>query len=189
MKIIKNLIAISILLIVTACSTESPKNNHIKDKNSKFNAFKREYLSAVNRARSTKQDCGEKGIFSSAPALTWNEKLYVAAYEHSFDMATHNSFSHQGTGEKSDVTGDKLGHKSHGGERISAQGYAWHMYGENIGAGTNRTTAKEMVKGFLESDSHCANLMNPKFKELGMAMVENNSTKYRHYWTQSFGTP
>ena len=187
MKTIKNLI-ISIMLIFTACSTESPKNKNIEEENSHLDSFKSEYLSAVNKARSVKQDCGEKGIFLSVPALTWNEKLYAAAYEHSLDMATNNSFSHQGTGELSDVTGNKLGHKSNGGERISAQGYVWHNYGENIGAGTNRNTAQKMVKGFLESDSHCANLMNSKFKELGMAMVEKNSTKYTHYWTQSFGT-
>jgi len=45
-----------------------------------------------------------------------------------------------------------------------------------------------MVEGFLESDLHCANLMNPKFKELGMAMVKNSNTTYTHYWTQNFGT-
>ncbi|SFV67217.1 hypothetical protein MNB_SV-13-1015 [hydrothermal vent metagenome] len=46
-----------------------------------------------------------------------------------------------------------------------------------------------MDDGWLKSDSHCANLMNPNFTELGMAMIKDESTKYIHYWTQNFGTP
>ena len=179
---------VSSILLLTACTPETSQKDTFKNESSTIDSFKSEYLSAVNRARSVSHMCGGQGLFLAAPALTWNEKLYDAAYEHSLDMATTNTFGHAGSGEASDITGQKIGHPSKGDERVTAQGYRWRMYGENVGAGTNRDKVETMVEGFLESDLHCANLMNPKFKELGMAMVKNSNTTYTHYWTQNFGT-
>jgi uncharacterized protein YkwD len=133
--------------------------------------------------------CGKIGLFTATSALRWSDKLYKAAYEHSNDMAMSNIFSHEGSGQESDKVGVEHGGRSSVQERIDAYGYRWVRYAENIGVGTDIDTAEKIVNQLLKSDGHCANIMNPLLKEVGMAMVKNSNTKYIHYWTQNFGTP
>ena len=128
------------------------------------------------------------GVFDPAPALTWNTRLDNAAYEHSNDMAQSNIFSHTGSGTATDVTAQDqaLGRGSSFSERIRNNGYTqYRKAGENIAAGY--ATAQETVDAWLESDHHCANLMDPAFTEVGMAMVEKEGSDYGFYWSQEFG--
>ncbi len=146
------------------------------------------YLQVINDARSIEQDCGTKGIFSPAPRLQWSEALYGAAYEHSVDMAESDTFAHEGSGTNSDWTGIESGKKSTSQERIENNGYSdWTKVGENIAAGTLRDTAKEAVNAWLESDAHCAILMDVRYTDVGMAMVDESDSTYTYYWTQNFG--
>jgi uncharacterized protein YkwD len=154
-------------------------------------AVKQAYLDLINEARSEGRECGEYGYFPAVDALTWNEKLYSAAYEHSQDMAQSDTFSHTGSGEVSDLTAQTLhpGEGSRVGERIEYNGYTdWQRYGENIAAGTVMDEAVEAMEGWLESPGHCANIMKAEFKEVGMAVYYNENSHYRYYWTQDFGT-
>lgn len=146
------------------------------------------YLDAVNAARAETQDCGSEGIFDPAPPVTWNNRLSNAAWEHSNDLAQSNTFSHTGSGTLTDVAAQEmhLGHGSQFSDRIENQGYTqYRTIGENIAAGY--IDAQDVVEGWLESDHHCANLMNPKFSEVGMALVEKTGTEYGSYWSQEFG--
>lgn len=147
------------------------------------------YLDAINQARIQQQNCRSKGVFPATHKLTWNDKLYKAAYQHSNDLAQSNTFSHSGSGTASDLTGVSLGKASSMVERIEDYGYLWSRLGENIAAGTNTDTPEKVIQQWLDSDGHCANLMSSNFTEIGMAMVENTSATYTHYWTQNFGTP
>ena len=45
--------------------------------------------------------------------------------------------------------------------------------GENIAAG--QRTPQDVVDGWIASDGHCANLMNPNFEELGTGYL--NATR------------
>lgn len=149
------------------------------------------YLEAINNARAQEQDCGPYGVFPPAPALQWSDTLYRAAYEHSYDMAVSNTFSHTGSGTQSDITAVQmdLQRGSRVSERLEANGYtSWRAYGENIAAGTDMEEAVEAVTGWIESPDHCKNLMNPKFKEVGLAHYHVGESHYRHYWTQDLGT-
>ncbi len=151
-------------------------------------ALKAQYLDAINAARADTQDCGTEGVFDPAPALVWNDRLGNAAWEHSNDMAQSDTFSHTGSGTASDVTAQdqNLDRGSRFSERIKHQGYtAYRVIGENIAAGY--ASVEDVVAGWLESDHHCANLMNPNFSELGMALVEKSGTDYTTYWSQEFG--
>ena len=148
-----------------------------------------EYLDAINRARAKEQICGSKGVFSATNLLTWNDKLYKSSYEHTQDLISSQTFSHEGSGTESDWTGTVLGKSSILRERIKTYGYKWKMIGENLGAGTNIDTAQKMVDGWLKSEYHCVNLMNPDFTELGMVLITDENSKYTHYWTQNLGTP
>jgi uncharacterized protein YkwD len=148
-----------------------------------------EYLNAINLARSVEQDCRTKGKFPATLPLNWSDKLYKSSYEHSYDLATSNTFSHDGSGTASDWTGTALGTQSSMKERIEHYNYSWSRIGENIAAGTATNTATLVVQQWLDSDGHCANIMNASFTEVGMAMVQNASSTYTHYWTQNFGIP
>lgn len=149
-------------------------------------ANKKEYLDAINNARASARECGDKH-FSAAPALKWSNDLYNAAYEHSNDMATQNYMSHTGSGKDSDTTGVALNKKSEFYERIKHNNYSYRSVGENIAAG--QTTTEDVVKSWLDSPGHCENIMDPDFTEIGMAHVKKRGTTYTHYWTQDFGAP
>ncbi|RZJ10243.1 MAG: CAP domain-containing protein [Rubrivivax sp.] len=138
--------------------------------------FEAEMLAAVNARRRMGATCGAQGAFAPAPELSWNMQLTQAAVAHSDDMVSRNFFSHTGS-DGSTV-----------GTRATTAGYSWRSVGENIAAGQG--TVAEVMDGWMKSDGHCANLMNPGFRDLGAACVAgtaNNS--YRSYWSQEFGTP
>jgi len=146
-----------------------------------------EILNAINEARSVARDCQDgNGLVSAAPALTWNEDLYASAYEHSYDLAESNTFSHYGSGKSSDVTGSNNNKASYFNERIRANGYVdYRTIGENIAGGQG--SIQEAITAWLASPAHCTNIMNPNFKEIGVAVITNSSSEYGIYWTQSFG--
>ena len=60
----------------------------------------------------------------------------------------------------------------------------YKMVGENIAAG--QRSAKEVVEAWMNSPSHRENIMNPKFRELGMGYLYLPDSKYKHYWAQIF---
>ena len=150
-------------------------------------AQKQDFLDAINDARAHDQDCGTEGVFSATTALTWSDALYNAAYEHSKDMAESNTFDHDGSGTATDITATKndLDRGSHPHERVKYNGYNYSRTGENIAAG--QTTLAEVIDGWLKSDGHCANLMNPNYEDAGMSYYYKDSSTYKHYWTQNFG--
>jgi uncharacterized protein YkwD len=98
--------------------------------------------------------------------VVWNDQLAKAAFDHSVDMKTNNYFSHTGL-DNSDP-----------GQRITAAGYTWHAYGENIANGY--TSEQAVIDGWLNSEGHCRNMMNADFKDMGVGRDGN-------YWTQEFG--
>jgi len=147
------------------------------------------YLELINDVRKKGQDCKSKGYFSATTPLTWNSKLYASSYEHGYDLAYSGTFSHDGSGSIYDLTGYAEGKKSSMRERVETHHYNWSRLGENIGAGTDINTPEKIVQRWIESDPHCANIMNPNFTELGMSMLKKDESKFTYYWTQNFGTP
>ena len=105
--------------------------------------------------------------------LTWNDQLFVAARNHSLDMAVENYFSHTGLDGRS------------AGDRILDAGYDWQTYGENIAYGYADPEA--VMAGWMNSDGHRANILNGSFCELGVGVAGHASGGYRPYWTQDFG--
>jgi len=153
-------------------------------------SVKEAYLIAINNARAVHQNCGSRGIKKAVAPLKWNDALYKAAYEHSEDLVKSDTFSHTGSGTPSDWTATvkELGRGSTFIERIENNGYTnYKTIGENITAATDRDTAQKAIDAWLESDGHCANIMNPKYTEIGMGHVEQEGTTYTHCWTQNFG--
>ena len=136
--------------------------------------FATSVLARVNQYRAAGANCGSGGNFAAAPALAWNLPLTQAADAHSRDMVANNSFSHTGA------------NGSTAGERISAAGYNWNSYGENIAAG--QSSINQVVDGWMASAGHCANIMTAAFADIGVACVAGNtSTTYSTYWTMELG--
>jgi len=153
------------------------------------------YLKVINYARSIARECknndgsvqeASRGSFPAVSPLTTNIDLYTAALEHSTDLAQSDTFSHDGSGTASDVTGSNLGHASTFVERIEANGYTGYTtIGENIAAG--QATIEDAVHAWLESPGHCANIMKAAYKEMGLAKYENTASTYKIYWSNEFG--
>lgn len=102
--------------------------------------------------------------------LTVNAKLTQAAQAHSADMAAHANMSHTGSDGSSP------------GDRITAAGYAWSSYGENVAYGYS--TPASVMAAWMNSPGHRANILNCSFKDIGVGLAQPGN-----YWTQDFGTP
>ncbi|PQP00728.1 hypothetical protein C5612_22555 [Pseudomonas frederiksbergensis] len=131
-------------------------------------------LEAMNSARTQARQCGGQSFAATTP-LAWNATLGSAAESHSRAMANHNFFDHK----------DRDGRTP--GDRAELAGYAGQQIGENIAAGQD--TVRKVVDGWLASPGHCANLMNPQFRELGAAYAVDPKSDAGIYWTAMFGTP
>jgi uncharacterized protein YkwD len=131
-------------------------------------------LEQVNQARSQARDCGSTHYSATEP-LNWDCRLQQAALRHSTDMAENNFFSHTGS--------DGLGPDS----RINTQHYIPQTWGENIAAGYQ--SIDNAMRAWLDSPGHCRNIMNPVYKDFGIALAQNLNADYNMYWTQEFATP
>jgi uncharacterized protein YkwD len=135
-----------------------------------------EFLDAVNAARSVDRMCGSVHYNAAAPVV-WDDRLAMAAYLHSCDMATNGFFSHTGSDDSS------------AGDRITREGYDWSIYGENIAVGY--PTVSSVMQGWLGSEGHCRNIMNPAFGEIGAGLAEGPYlvSPEAPYWTFDLAAP
>lgn len=130
-------------------------------------------LAEVNAARARGADCGSEGVFGPAPALRLNPILVGTARAFSQDMGDRSFFDH------TDPDGlDPF-------QRMEAAGYRGGAMGENIAAGY--ATGAEVVAGWLTSDGHCRNILDPDFGVIGIGYASVPGSDYTHYWTQNFG--
>lgn len=151
------------LIIFLSCIPVEPKLQSEKH-------FREKFLERVNEARHKGCNCGNT-YFPPAPPLVWNDQLENAAMGHAEDMSSRDYFSHTSKDGRTMA------------QRISNAGYAFkgfrsYTVGENIAQG--QMSIDEVMGGWLKSEGHCKNLMNPAFKEIGVA-------EFNHYWVQDFG--
>ena len=111
-------------------------------------------LQLVNQTRERARTCGTTR-FPAARPLLLNDSLSRASLAHAVDMAQYSYFAHEGRDGSSPA------------DRLSRAGYRWRAVGENIAAGP--TTPESVVEGWIRSPQHCANLMAPQFREMGVA--------------------
>jgi len=163
------------VLIFSCTKQDIPVNNQTGNDGSEnsggntaaivYNVNKTKLLDLVNAVRKTGCNCSST-VMPPVPSVTWNDKLAKTAYDHSVDMKLNDYFSH------TSLNG------SNPGQRITAAGYVWKTYGENIANGY--ASEQAVMNGWLGSEGHCKNIMNGNFKEMGAGREGN-------YWTQIFG--
>lgn len=138
-------------------------------KPSRAASFGRSVLKLTNRYR----------VAQGLAKLQLNRRLRRAAQNHSRAMASQDFYSHTGPDG------------STAGSRANGSGYAWRTVGENIAAGY--TKPKQVVRGWMDSPGHRANILNPAFSEMGVGYMRRvpdpGSVTYGTYWTQLFASP
>ncbi|ABC30858.1 uncharacterized protein with SCP/PR1 domains [Hahella chejuensis KCTC 2396] len=132
------------------------------------------WLQLINDARAQSRYCGEAFCQIASPLL-WNERLALAAEEHSWDMAQNGFFDHIG-GDGWPV-----------GERATRNGYRWSRVAENISYGSN--SVEEVVVGWLGSPGHCGNIMALEYTDMGMACACSVAAPASVYWTLVLARP
>jgi uncharacterized protein YkwD len=131
--------------------------------------LERGVLQETNRVRAEGAVCGGE-VMPPAPPLARDERLELAARLHSLDMAEQGYFSHESLDGRSPAA------------RIAATGFPSTYVGENIARGYR--TVAEVMAGWMSSPGHCRNIMNPRYRLLGVGYAEGaDGTR----WTQNFG--
>lgn len=130
-------------------------------------------LAKLNDYRAAGARCGTAGSFAAASPLAWQPVLAQAAQAHSRDMAERAGLSHTGSGGRSPT------------QRLDALGYAWQGAAENIAAGQPGLAL--VLADWVASPAHCANLMNARYSEAGLAC--QRSSDGTPYWTLILARP
>ena len=66
---------------------------------------------------------------------------------------------------------------SNGGQRITAAGFRWSAWAENLAVGQTSSTA--VFNAWRNSAGHRANMLNPAFTHLGVGLAYGNG---RYWW-------
>ena len=152
-----------ISLVFVACSSDS---DDISPKVEENTVELQRILELVNEVRAKGTTCGTT-YYPPVGKLTWNSKLEKAALNHSQDMKDNNFFRHTSS------NGDNLT------DRLKEVDYNYKSAGENIAKGY--TSEEAVMQGWLNSQGHCANIMNASYTEMGVGRIDN-------IWTQNFGS-
>ncbi|GAA2142225.1 sigma-70 family RNA polymerase sigma factor [Actinomadura napierensis] len=98
--------------------------------------------------------------------------LHKAAQAHAQDMASRRALDHRGAG------GDDPG------DRITAAGFRWSAWAENIAQG--QASPPAVVTAWMNSAGHRANILNCRLTMIGVGVVHGSGGPW---WTQDFATP
>jgi uncharacterized protein YkwD len=143
------------------------------DTPSAWAAFEDEVLARTNDKRAAGAVCGGRAMPPAPPVVT-HPTLRASARGHSRDMALRDYFSH--------TTPEGAGP----GARAQGAGFQGSLVGENIAAG--QVDPARVVQAWMESPGHCENLMDPRYRYLGVGYFRDGANdRFEHYWTQNFG--
>ncbi|OZI10657.1 hypothetical protein CEW92_15700 [Bacillaceae bacterium SAS-127] len=136
----------------------TPEQKPAVDPNaSALKAFEQQVVTLTNKERT------KVGL----PALQIDSQLSKVARKKSEDMLANNYFSHT-----SPTYGSPF-------DMMKQFGVTYSAAGENIAKG--QRTPEEVVKAWMDSPGHKANILSKDFTHIGVGYVENGSI-----WTQQF---
>lgn len=133
-------------------------------------AFEARVVELVNQHRAAN---------GALPPLKRVATLDKAARYHAADLGTDNYFAH----DTFDRSGGSLVRVCGTFDRIR-RWYDWWTAGENIGAGYH--TPEEVMTGWMGSDGHRRNILNPNYREIGVGYF-SGAGDYGVYWVQDLG--
>lgn len=152
---------IGLFLVVSllALPTLGPAQN----KTFTLTADEKRILELTNKARK------EEG----ASPLVANPALTRCAREHSANMAKQKTMAHDLDGKTPF-------------DRIKAIGYVYRRAGENVAYGDGPVPIDDIFDGWMKSEGHRKNILNPDFTEIGIGV---GTIEQKKYYTQVFGRP
>jgi len=137
-------------------SNQAKEQNEDSD-SGQLNAFEQEVVTLTNQER-------EK---NGLDPLKVDAELSVVARDKSQDMSSNGYFSHT-----SPTYGSPF-------DMMESYGISYRTAGENIARG--QQSPSEVVNGWMNSEGHRENILNPNFTHIGVGYVEQGN-----YWTQEF---
>lgn len=123
--------------------------------------------------RSADAPCAQ--AHAALAVLAWESRLAASAQEQAVDLAVNERLSHVDARQRSF------------GVRLRSVGYSASGAGENLAAG--QSNLDDALAAWLASPSHCANLMQPQFSDVGVACVQRRGSRFERYWVAHFGAP
>ncbi|MFF4923850.1 sigma-70 family RNA polymerase sigma factor [Kitasatospora sp. NPDC001261] len=114
----------------------------------------------------------ERARAGCAP-LRIDPRLHGSAQKHADDMAIRGFFDH--------VNPDGVRTEA----RITAAGYRWSQWGENLDRGP--TTPAAVFARWMDGGIHQSNMLDCGFKDIGVGFATNAAGT--PYWTQDLGAP
>ena len=125
-----------------------------------------------------------KRAANGARKLRQNQRLAKAARAHAADMVRRDYFAHTAPGGVSFV--DRIMRQDY-----VKQGQGW-VLGENLAWGSYQlATPKSIVRSWMNSPGHRANILNRRFREIGIGVVDGApvpGTAHAATYATSFGT-
>jgi uncharacterized protein YkwD len=147
---------LTMLLVGSTALAATPEcRDHLAGPDLPASANREQVCELVNRVRS------ENGL----PPMRLSARLSNVAQNHANDMYTQGYFSHK----------NPLGESSF--DRMAKEGITYTNAGENIAKG--QPTPQEVMKSWMNSPGHRANILSPKFLKLGVGYREA-------HWVQDF---
>ncbi|MDX2156392.1 MAG: CAP domain-containing protein [Hyphomicrobiaceae bacterium] len=104
-----------------------------------------------------------------------NAQLTEAAKGHSRDLAKWDRISHFGSDG------------SNPWDRVKRSGYNAKLAAENVGTG--QINFDEVLKGWKDSPGHNKNLLLADAVHMGIALVHEQKTEFKTFWTLVLGSP
>ena len=106
--------------------------------------------------------------------LVLSATLTEAAKGHSRDLAKWDRISHYGSDG------------SNPWDRVKRVGYNAKLAAENVGTG--QAAIEEVMKGWQDSPGHNKNLLLKDAREMGIALVQDDKTEFKTFWTLVIGS-
>jgi uncharacterized protein YkwD len=157
-----------------------PNCDEVADWDPSWASYEEEVVRLTNQARAAGHNCDSQGNFGPTGPLTMNNRLRCAARVHSYYMSKTGDFDHTESQDGSSPF-----------DRMDDAGYRFRTAGENIALG--QATPADVVASWLDSDGHCANIMNPDYEEIGVGFAVGTGkpigSEQAPYWTQTFASP
>jgi uncharacterized protein YkwD len=150
-----------LLAVVVFGSVSTPAQATLSSK-----AWRHELLVRINHYR----------VHHGLHKLKIGPKLNDAAHAHSVNMARHHHLTHFSSSGQDWLS------------RIRAYGYRGDWVGENLGVG--KWSPKRMLKAWIHSPPHRANLLNRHYRAIGIGFAKGLwSGSPAYYVTNDFGGP
>jgi uncharacterized protein YkwD len=119
----------------------------------------------LNALRRQPASCAAAG--ADVQHLSWETRLAASAKEQARDLAVQDRLSH-------------VDSRNRGlGVRLRSVGYA----------AAGQSDIGDALQAWLASPSHCANLMQPEYRDVGLACVRRRGSRYERFWVAHFGVP